>query len=403
VLGNNLLGVAIVSGGTMKQTLYSGIAIAALMLLSGRDAVYAESPAAGGRTLGFVVSSLHIAQYESKFWDECPEGLNVSNDEIWFLGLSTEDRGRLTDNGKLNNRGRDELSRKRGPNNEDTCWKPEVFTNDPPLKVIQSKYGYGLDLDGNGTNASFASTCAHDTFEDPATGQKGIDNQLYRVMGCVLGWRRTTARNSDNDADQERRSTGRGLTLLEISGVDNVQDDSDVSVRFFRSVDPPTRDAGGNIIPYGSYRIDVEVDGRPRYGAVARGRIVKGKLITDPLDIDLPYYGGEAFGEINLRAMRLTLDITPDASRFDGLMAGYYDSEKWYWRMRSLQFLGGSNDSSCPAFYQAVQKYADGYRDPKTGKCTALSSAFKVSGVAALVITPKPDPSGQTASLEDLK
>jgi hypothetical protein len=387
----------------MKHVLFGGVAVAALMLLSPQGTANAEGRASGGRTLGFLVTNIHIAQYETKFWDECPEGVNMGFDELWFFGLSQAERARQTQNGTLSHVDRKYIAHQRGPNKEDSCWMPTLFKNDPPLKVVQSKYGYGMNLDGEDTNESSASTCAHDNFENPTSGQKGIDNQLYRIMGCIAGWRRAYTRNVDNDSDQERRSSGRGLTLIEVSGVDNVQDDPEVSVRFFRSVDPPTRDSQGNVVPYSSYRIDVDVDGRARYGATARGRITKGTLTTEPLDVDLPYYGGESFGEINLRGMRLQLQVKPDASGFEGLMAGYYESEKWYWRMRDIEYLGDATFTSCPALYQAVQKYADGYRDPKTGKCTALSAAFNVAGVAAFVSHPKSKPSDQTASLDSSK
>jgi hypothetical protein len=44
--------------------------------------------------------------------------------------------------------------------------------------------------------------------------------------------------------------------------------------------------------------------------------------------------------------------------------------------------------SNCPSIYVAAHEIADGYPDPKTGKCSALSSAFNFTAVAAFIIHP---------------
>jgi hypothetical protein len=42
-----------------------------------------------------------------------------------------------------------------------------------------------------------------------------------------------------------------------------------------------------------------------------------------------------------------------------------------------------------------MKKLADGYRDPKTGQCTALSTAYQIEAVPAFLI--HPDNDAQTA------
>jgi hypothetical protein len=336
-----------------------------------------------GKTFAFLVTDLRIANYETKFWDECPEGLNPSPADLWFRGLSQRDKGVLTKNGTLN-RQDNSMAYRRGPHGEDHCWNPELF-NDPPLRVVQSKFGYGFDLDGDKEGQGSASTCPHPNMEDPVSGQAGIDNQLGRIMGCIRGYRKSSSRNIDYDANHERLSTGKGLILVELSGVDNVRNDPDISVRFFRALSAPQRDAQGNAVPFASYKVDVDVDGQPRYGAVVKGQITDGKLTTAPGDVDLPYYGSETFSEISLRGMNLALTLAPDGMAFEGLMGGYYDSQKWYAHARDRQFLN-SGEIICPALFHAVREHADGYRDPVTGKCTALSSAFELKGIAAFIV-----------------
>ena len=75
--------------------------LVALFVLSTLNGASAEPPP--GRTLGFVIRDTFTAVYETKFMDECPLGLNISNDEYWWRGLpSEEERARLTENGLIN-------------------------------------------------------------------------------------------------------------------------------------------------------------------------------------------------------------------------------------------------------------------------------------------------------------
>jgi hypothetical protein len=43
----------------------------------------------------------------------------------------------------------------------------------------------------------------------------------------------------------------------------------------------------------------------------------------------------------------------------------------------------------CPSFSQAVRRYADGLKDPKTGQCMGISMAFEVNAIPAFVIHPE--------------
>ncbi|MFO1426256.1 MAG: hypothetical protein U1F11_04655 [Steroidobacteraceae bacterium] len=129
--------------------------------------------------------------------------------------------------------------------------------------------------------------------------------------------------------------------------------------------------------------------GKPRYGVTARGRIVDGILTTEPVDAKLPYYANSAFAEIQLRDMRLSMDLSVNAEgKVNGLMGGYYDFDKWWEYMNKVEFLAATGDWSCPALFVAARELADGYPDPKTGECTAISSAFKLEALPAFVIHP---------------
>lgn len=62
-----------------------------------------------------------------------------------------------------------------------------------------------------------------------------------------------------------------------------------------------------------------------------------------------------------------------------GLIGGYSDIERWYnFFTRSIatsDFLGAV---SGPTIYQGLRRFADGRKDPRTGQCQAISTAYSV-------------------------
>jgi predicted lipoprotein with Yx(FWY)xxD motif len=73
------------------------------------------------------------------------------------------------------------------------------------------------------------------------------------------------------------------------------------------------------------------------------------------------------------------------------LIGGYHDLENWWSYVRRMGYLVETAQFSCPALYSAARELADGYPDPGTGDCTALSAAYSVEAVRAFVnLSPKP-------------
>ena len=133
-------------------------------------------------------------------------------------------------------------------------------------------------------------------------GTAGVDNQLYRLLGCVYGFR--SYGQFEANENENRKSNGKGMTLIEISDVDDVRNDPDVRVTIYRAVDQYTLDGSGRFLPFGSYRIDV-ANGKPRYSSTLRGKIVDGVLTTETGDVNLPFYGNYTYMNRLLRDMRL--------------------------------------------------------------------------------------------------
>jgi hypothetical protein len=355
----------VVSAWLLGAVLHLGLATAAL----------AES-----QTLGFVVTRWNTAMYETLFMDECPEGPAPGNYEIWESSITPQQRRSyperlITQLRHVNYR---------GPHGEDVCAEP-TSVQDPPLKVVEGKFAYGINLDSNVDGAATAGTCAHGNFTG-LDGEPGIDNQMYRLLGCVEAWR--SYGHIENNANAHRLSSGLGMILIELSGVDDLRNDDSVQVGFYRGVGAFHLDSRGGVLPYASYEID-HVDGAPRYADVVSGRIVDGVLKTRPADVHLPHYGNYQYLRQLIREMQLHLPLADGDDRVEGRVYGYYGVDQFYSYVRGmLTSFPNRHKFSCPALYVAAHELADGHPDPETGECTTLSSAFEFQAVRAFINHP---------------
>jgi hypothetical protein len=336
--------------------------------------------AAPDDTLGFAVVSFYTSIYETKYMEECPRGLAVGNDELWWKGLDPAVRDDLTDGGDIEpvSASRRAMSALRGPNGEDVCWNPTII-EDPPMKTVQGSISFGMNLDGREDNEATPQSCGHNNFTSPS-GQAGVDNQMYRLLGCVFGWR--DSGYVETNANGELRDTSQGVILIEVTGVDDKQNDDSVVVRMHRANDILPKDSRGNILSHASYRIH----NVPGYGTPANGKIVDGVLTTDPIDAFLPNYSNLSHTEIHIKGMRLELDMNAEDDRARGYIAGYRDFDNFWDYFRRGEYLSVTGQFSCPALYVAAKELADGYPDPETGECTALSSSYTIEAVPAFVI-----------------
>lgn len=307
--------------------------------------------------IGYILTDEVWAVYQTpEGKKECPEGLNAWGPREQFKKL-------FVDDGKKRTLTEAQLAW------EAKIWHPEVYPDgDPfPFRAPVGNISYGVNLDGRIDP------------DDQVTpdGVKGIDNQLYRAIGCIEEFRGPTG-ILHFLVNRYLRDFEFNRVLLEISGVDDMVNDPKVNVTILRGRDRMMADATGNdIIPGGSNRVDMRW-GR-KYVQPLTGRIVDGVLITDPKDVTLPHaIFNQIPGEDHLKGAVFQLKLTPE--RAEGLLAGYSDIDTWY---RQLNHSWSTHHQSygqlsSPSLYQHLHRLADGYPDPKTGRNTAISSALAV-------------------------
>jgi hypothetical protein len=140
-------------------------------------------------------------------------------------------------------------------------------------------------------------------------------------------------------------------------------------------------DTLGVPLPNGSYVMGVN----PKPPVTVKGKIVNGVLTTDPFDTTY----NVAIETSTVRGARLRLELTPDGGA-KGLIAGYYDVKSWVSDPSGRSAAGQyAIKYSCPAFHEGAWRMADGYPDPQTGKCTAISYAMNVIAKPAYVFPPE--------------
>jgi hypothetical protein len=281
------------------------------------------------------------------------------------------------------------------PDGQNICLNPAVGPTDPGWRMVTGRNLKvdGIDLDGGKPSAE---GCAHEEFEG-THGERGIDNQHYRVVGCTTGFQSTGLANGF----QIEMYTGSWGILLTMKGVDDLRNDSDVEVGLFANADPIQLSAARAALPFATYAAEQD----PRYRATTHGRIVNGVLTIDPVDIRFHNVVNSMRDDRELRGARLQLSFTADGG-MEGYLAGYTPVENMYdyqygarhsknakgdlapERLRLQTSVGraGALGHTCNGAYQALYKAADGNRDPKTGRCTSISTQYRIRIAPAFVV-----------------
>lgn len=326
----------------------------------------AESQPSG--TIGLVVTDWRYDLYETADKSECPAGLQV--------GEATQFKARPHPLERLKKWG---AFQNRGPNGENANYSPLAVEDALPFHELKTKVGYGMNLDGTSDGHATDKTCKHEKFTNPEGEQ--VDNQMARVLGCVMGWRTTGFMAEFYSNEIDTRPINRHL--IEITGVDDAKNDPDVEVHIYKGRDRLVRSASGSFIPFISNRIDARF---PQFMSSTHGKIVDGVLITDPIPLArFPLHVIEIPGERRMRDVRLRLKLTDTGA--EGVLAGYEILDTW-WNMHSKGPGVGTDIGrySPAALYRAAHRYADGFPDPETGQCTAISTTYKISAVRAMIV-----------------
>ena len=350
------------------------------------EAVLTKSTAEVDGTIGLAFSYFWYNNYETP--QDCPEGLSYALRDIAIMHLPEEKQKFLltAENRSTYYKMGYALSAKRHREQGTSICNVPFAYDDPPLRTVQSDIAYGRDLDGVDSHGDDADSCGTSDFMSP-DGVKGVDNELWRIMGCIDSYRRTAefAGGAFEDYHVGAYRDGEVTTVMEITGVDDLKNDDYVEVGVYSSHEPTPYDAEKNGIGYAS----LTVSSNKLWHNKTTGKIVDGELITEPFDLRLKFgFTGRA-AEYYIKRSQIHLKLNEDGTA-SGDLAGYYDLHHAYWH--NFHDKSGAfqvaNGYTCASAWRALEAHADGIKDPETGTCTGISTAMKIEAVPAFVIHP---------------
>jgi hypothetical protein len=283
----------------------------------------------------------------------------------------------------------------KAPDGSNLCLKPELATDPSARTVVRRDIEvYGIDLDGRSARANAPpapGTCAHDDFLD-SRGSANIDNQYYRVVGCTRGF---LPGGLGERLDSEMLE-GAWTIVIAVKGVENLRNDPNVEVSISAGADPIQLSPTGKALPYATYVMVAD----QKFRATTKGRIVNGILYSNPVNVRFHFSANGKRFERSLNAGRLRLHLH-SAADAESYLSGYTSIADLYKNEigfdGSTFIAGASADAigyTCNGMYSNLVRYADGDRDPRTGRCTSISTQYRITAVPAFVVEPQLDKGG---------
>jgi hypothetical protein len=319
-----------------------------------------ENPLRDGK-IGYVMTDLFWSVYQTADGrQECPQGFNDGPREQ-FEKLFPAHEYLTVEETQLKQ--------------EIATWHPSAEPDGFEFYEVQGELSWGLNLDGE---------LGKNDFVHP-DGSEGIDNEVYRAVGCVIGFRGPDGVEYifQNKAIVDRVYN---RMMIELSDVDNLENDDSVTINWYRGMDRLLTDATGlKVMPGGTQRVD------RRWGESlirqSSGKIVDGVLITEPIDELVVPWMNLGVPSIQLfRDARLQLNIGSDNAT--GLLAGYADVDTWYYQLirnDSTHHLSNGQISGI-SLYKALRRLADAYPDEELGHNTAISTALDIKMTQVFVV-----------------
>jgi hypothetical protein len=358
------------------KTMLSATALALPMLIAG---------VASAETRSFVISYLTDADW-SDGKSDCPTGLNMSAIDFYRRDLAKagykhdEIEAALKDfpgEGGLKQPWVPMVAT-RGNHKDNVYAHPETMA-DPGMIEVSGKYSYGFNLDGKGA-------ASPNSFEEPDTHEKGINNQLYRVEGCIRSYRGLPppGRPSLPENLWDVLRDVMPAWLITVNAPNGFDKDGPVSITWDRALERITRDASGAVAQADmTYQIDPDPRSHNELKGEIKGNVVTGEAADWKMVLD-PYLQPD----IHFTKMHMKMTIAADGS-VRGAVGGYQPWSTIYYGFADQGHIKEYAASiNLPALYYALKRNADFDPDPQTGQNRQISSAYQIEAVRAFVVPP---------------
>ncbi|MGE3335957.1 MAG: hypothetical protein AB7I36_20140 [Rhodospirillaceae bacterium] len=322
----------------------------------------AEVPPLQNRSIAFVMTYRAWAVQQTPEKSECPNGLNDGNREQFKIQFPDDGSKRTEMETRLRREG--------------DQWFPGASSDGFVFHEAGGKISKGLNLDGR---------VDADDFTSP-DGVKGVDNQLHRAIGCIANYRAPDGSFYMFEL-QDLRGLNFNRTLIELTDVDDLVNDPDVTLKTYRGLDSLLNDASGAIFPGGTQR----VDGRfaKDFEQTFRGKIVDGVLTTEAKDLVLPWSG--VFDTNSIQVLRgAKFELRVGQKEAQGVIGAYVDIDAFRTHLNTTWSTHHQSygQTSSPSLSRAIRRLADGVPDAKTGTMTGISAAIDVQFAQVYLVHP---------------
>ncbi len=267
----------------------------------------------------------------------------------------------------------------------------------PGLGFVATSFGFyyppspasvdGFDLDEIVSSSAAGGHCPHDDFTGP-NGEPGIDYNFLRIAN-------NEARREDgkyvfggfregqlvDGVINGATKNGSMTILVQVLGLDDFDDDDDVTLRIFASEDSPALGTDNSVLRGATLSIHPD----PRFhSAEVSGRIEDGVLTAGPIDLLFPIDIMIVRDEFLIHDAWLRVKVG-DGS-FEGIAAGYWDVAN----IRRIIGVpttdnGNAANFTIQQFDAAMAEFADGDFDPQSGSCTSITTVFRLRGTQAFL------------------
>jgi hypothetical protein len=274
----------------------------------------------------------------------------------------------------------------RGRNRENVYIYPETYP-DPGLVGVTGEVTEGFNLDDNEKTG----------FPSPI-GDKGIDNNFYRALGCTKSYRGPPRLSAGALSTNDSMRNGGWTVAMVVHGAGkDPMNDSNVDVGFYMSSDKLVKDGNGEIARDYTFRIKPSklegiIKAKTSNGVITSKGAIPEIWTRDP--------GGAR--DLQLLRARIKLQMKPDGT-LEGYLGGYRPWMPVYTALVNargpvVEVLGWIE---LPAIYYALKKNADYSPTGPKGEKTHISYAMRISAIPAYVVTP--DANTQVASVMSYK
>ena len=228
----------------------------------------------------------------------------------------------------------------------------------------------GWNLDGKVSGDTDEATCSKGDFISPE-GVPGIDNQ-FSTLVPIIEKSGIAAFESLLQASVE---SGGVLLMVEVSGIDNLVDDSEVHVRIRAGQGQPLLGTDGKVLTGQTFHLNK----RDPYTECGKAALVAGTVDVGPFDINLPL---QIFGKdytLEMRSGHVRFRIIDAQTIESGLVGGGITLSS----VAKIAKTAAEDQGNIDDIVEALTGTQGDLAKDATGTCTQMSAVLSFTGVSA--------------------